>query len=287
MGNEPVPCLGWQGPHHRVLIIGTGFAGIGMAIKLRERGIHDFAVLEKADDPGGTWRDNTYLGCRCDVPSHLYSFSFEPNPNWSHTFSPQPEIWDYIRHCARKYGVEPHIRYRHEVLSAEWDDDRQVWQLDTSQGTMTADVVVSGMGGLHIPSYPDIPGLDDFQGAKFHSADWDHDHDLTGERVAVIGTGASSIQFVPQIQPAVEKLHLFQRTPPWIMPLRDRRITDPEHAVYRRSRNAQLAMRAAIYWARETFAIGFMHPRYMEKMAAGSRAPTCRSRCRTRSCGAS
>ena len=152
---------------------------------------------------------------------------------------------------------------------------------------MTADVVVSGMGGLHIPSYPDIPGLDDFQGAKFHSADWDHDHDLTGERVAVIGTGASSIQFVPQIQPAVEKLHLFQRTPPWIMPLRDRRITDPEHAVYRRSRNAQLAMRAAIYWARETFAIGFMHPRYMEKMAGRVARAYLQKSVPDPSCGAS
>ena len=253
--------------HARVLVIGTGFAGIGMAIKLREAGIDDFVVLEKADDLGGTWRDNTYPGCRCDVPSHLYSYSFEPNPNWSHTFSPQPEIWDYIRHCVRKYGVEPHIRYRHEVQSAHWDDDRQLWELETSQGPYTADVVVSGMGGLHIPSYPDIPGLDDFQGEKFHSAEWNHDHDLTGERVAVIGTGASAIQFVPQIQPKVSKLHLFQRTPPWVMPLRDRPITGPEHRVYRASRNAQLAMRAAIYWARETFVIGFMHPRYMEKMA--------------------
>ena len=254
-------------PHHHVIVIGAGFAGVGTAIRLGQEGIHDYLVLEKADDLGGTWRENTYPGCRCDVPSHLYSFSFEPNPNWSHTFSPQPEIWAYLRHCARKYGIEPRIRYGHKVQSAEWDDERQLWQVDTSQGAFTADVVIAGMGGLHVPSYPDLPGLDGFEGESFHSAGWNHDHDLTGERVAVIGTGASAIQFVPQIQPKVAKLHLFQRTAPWVMPLPDREITGVEHRIYRASRAAQLAMRAAIYWARETFVIGFMHPSYMDKMA--------------------
>jgi cation diffusion facilitator CzcD-associated flavoprotein CzcO len=258
-------------PHRPIVIVGTGFAGIGMAIRLRAEGIEDFVVLEKANDLGGTWRDNTYPGCRCDVPSHLYSFSFEPNPEWSHTFSPQPEIWDYLRHCSTKYGVDPHICYGHEVLGAQWDDDRQLWEVQTSQGTLTAGVLISGMGALHEPSIPDLPGMESFEGTTFHSAEWDHDHDLTGKRVAVIGTGASAIQFVPRIRPRVERLHLFQRTAPWIMPLPDREVSAVERRVYRRFRGAQLAMRAGIYWARELFVLGFMHPklnkRVVERMA--------------------
>ncbi|MEA2444278.1 MAG: hypothetical protein QOJ12_1570 [Thermoleophilales bacterium] len=249
------------GSHHQVVVVGTGFAGICMAIKLREAGMHDFVVLEKADDLGGTWRDNTYPGCRCDVPSHLYSFSFEPNPEWSRTFSPQAEIWDYIRRCSAKHGVDPHIRYGHAVIGAEWDDAQQVWRVETSRGDITADVLVSGMGSLHEPSIPDLPGLDAFEGTRFHSAQWDHEHDLRGDRVAIIGTGASAIQFVPQIQPRVEQLHLFQRTAPWVMPLPDRAMSDLERRVYRKLPAAQLAMRAGIYWARETFVLGFLHPR--------------------------
>jgi cation diffusion facilitator CzcD-associated flavoprotein CzcO len=255
-----------QAPHHQVVIVGTGFAGICMAIKLRAAGMHDFVVLEKADDLGGTWRDNTYPGCRCDVPSHLYSFSFEPNPEWSHTFSPQPEIWEYIRRCSAKYGVDPHIRYGHAVLGAEWDDDQQLWRVETAQGEITANVVVSGMGALHEPSIPDLPGLDAFEGTRFHSAEWDHEHDLAGDRVAVIGTGASAIQFVPRIQPQVEQLHLFQRTAPWVMPLPDRELSELERRVYRRLPAAQLAMRAGIYWTRETFVLGFMHPRLNKRI---------------------
>jgi cation diffusion facilitator CzcD-associated flavoprotein CzcO len=253
-----------QAQHHQIVIVGTGFAGVGMAIKLLDAGMSDFVLLEKADDLGGTWRDNTYPGCRCDVPSHLYSYSFEPNPNWSRAFSPQPEIWDYIRRCSTKYGVDPHIRYGHEVLSAGWDDEAQLWRIATSQGDLTADVVVSGMGALHAPSVPDLPGMESFEGTSFHSAHWDHDHDLTGKRVAVIGTGASAIQFVPKIQPKVAQLNLFQRTPPWIMPLPDRELTQRERRIYRRLPGAQLAMRAAIYWSRELLVLGFMHPKVNE-----------------------
>ena len=206
----------------RVAIVGSGFAGLGMAIRLREAGIEDFVVLEKADDVGGTWRDNSYPGCACDVPSHLYSFSFAPNPEWTSTFSPQPEIWDYLRGCAERYGVMAHIRFGHELLDAAWDEDAQRWRLETSRGELTAQALVLGTGPLSAPSIPDLPGLERFEGTTFHSATWDHDHDLDGERVAVIGTGASAIQFVPQIQPRVGRLHLFQRTAPWIMPRPDR-----------------------------------------------------------------
>jgi cation diffusion facilitator CzcD-associated flavoprotein CzcO len=246
--------------HARFAIIGSGFAGLGCAIRLKSEGIEDFVVLERASDLGGTWRDNTYPGCACDVPSHLYSFSFEPNPKWSRTFSTQPEIWDYLRHCSKKYGVEPHMRYDHEVTSAEWDNEREVWRLETPHGRLTADFVVAGVGPLSEPKAPDIPGLENFEGTVFHSAKWDHDHDLSGERVAVIGTGASSIQFVPKIQPLVGKLKVFQRSAPWIVPQRDRKLTPLEHRLYRLFPPLQLAMRAAIYWVRELFVLGFMHP---------------------------
>jgi len=247
--------------HVRFAIAGSGFAGIGCGIRLKQANENDFVILERAADLGGTWRDNTYPGCACDVPSHLYSFSFEPNPRWSRTFSPQPEIWDYLRHCSTKYGVEPHVRYDHTVTEAAWDDERQVWNIETNQGSLTADFFISGVGALSEPKLPDIPGIDKFEGALFHSAQWDHDYDLEDKRVAVIGTGASSIQFVPKIQPQVKQLHLFQRTAPWIVPQRDRDLSKLEKRLYRLFPPAQLAMRAAIYWVRELFVLGFMRPR--------------------------
>jgi cation diffusion facilitator CzcD-associated flavoprotein CzcO len=240
---------------HRIVVIGTGFAGIGMAVRLKQAGYDDFVVLERADDVGGTWRDNTYPGCRCDVPSHLYSFSFAPNPEWSSTFSPQPEIEDYLRKVTEEYGVRPHIRFGNSVESARWEDG--AWQITTSQQTYIADILLSGMGPLAEPSYPKLPGIEDFEGEVFHSARWNHDLDLSGRKVAVIGTGASAIQFVPAIQPEVEELHLFQRTPPWVMPRPDRRITAAEKALYRRFPLVQKAVRAGIYWGRESMVLGF------------------------------
>jgi cation diffusion facilitator CzcD-associated flavoprotein CzcO len=243
--------------HHRIAIVGTGFSGLGMAIRLRQEGEEDFVLLERADDIGGTWRDNTYPGCRCDVPSHLYSFSFAPNPNWSSTFSPQPEILDYLRDCAERYGVMPHVRFDTELEGASWDDQEQLWRVETSDGAMTADVLVAAQGPLSDPSLPEVPGIDSFEGTAFHSAQWDHDHDLSGERVAVVGTGASAIQFVPEIQPKVGKLHVFQRTAPWVIPHRNRPMKSWERALYRLFPPAQLAMRAGIYWAREGFVLQF------------------------------
>jgi cation diffusion facilitator CzcD-associated flavoprotein CzcO len=245
--------------HHGVAIVGTGFSGLGMAIKLKEQGDGDFVLLERAADIGGTWRDNTYPGCRCDVPSHLYSFSFAPNPNWSSTFSPQPEILDYLKDCAERFGVLPHVRFNTEVERARWDDDEQRWEIETSQGELTADVLIAAQGPLSDPSLPAVPGIESFEGTAFHSARWDHDHDLTGERVAVIGTGASAIQFVPEIQPDVERLHVFQRSAPWVIPHRNRPLKPWERALYRLFPAAQLAMRAGIYWARESFVLQFRH----------------------------
>ncbi len=247
--------------HHRVAIIGAGFSGLAAAIRLRERGVDDFVILERADDVGGTWQANTYPGCQCDIPSHVYSLSFAPNPDWSRTFSLQPEIWSYLRRIADDRGLMPNVRLGCEVLSAAWEEDRRRWALETSSGTVTADVVIAAPGGLSEPKLPEIPGLEDFEGASFHSATWDHDHDLTGERVAVIGTGASAIQFVPEIQPKVGRLHVFQRTPPWILPHPDRPIRRSERRLFRRVPAVQRLVRAATYWLYESYVVSFLHPR--------------------------
>jgi cation diffusion facilitator CzcD-associated flavoprotein CzcO len=251
--------------HHHVIVVGTGFAGLGMAIRLRHHGITDFVVLERAGDVGGTWRDNGYPGCACDVPSHLYSFSFELNPSWSRSFSSRQEIWDYLRHCTDSYDIRPHIRFHHEVLDAAWDHEQQCWRVRTDHGELTSDVLVTGTGALSDPSIPDIPGLDSFEGRVFHSAQWEHDYELGGQRVAVVGTGASAIQFVPRIQPAVDALTVFQRTPPWILPRNDRDNTGFERALYRTLPSLQRLVRAGIYWARELSVPGFTrNPRLLK-----------------------
>jgi cation diffusion facilitator CzcD-associated flavoprotein CzcO len=253
----------------KVAVIGTGFAGIATAVRLKELGIEDFVLLERADDLGGTWRDNTYPGCQCDVPSHLYSLSFAPNPGWSRTFSHQPEIWDYLRRCAETFGITAHMRFGHDVTAAAWDDDAGLWRLTTPHGSLEAEIVVSGVGALSEPAVPRLPGLESFTGAAFHSARWDHEHDLTGERVAIVGTGASAIQFAPLIQPRVASLTVFQRTPPWVMPHPDRPLSRLERRVYRAFPRVQRLMREAIYWAREGTVLAFMHPRLMR--AGGER----------------
>ncbi len=257
--------------HAKVVIIGDGFSGIAMAIRLRQQGIEDFVILERADDVGGTWHYNTYPGCMCDVPSHLYSLSFAPNPEWSHTYSPQSEIRDYLRACADRFGIRPYLRTGVEVESATWREDEQLWDVETSAGTFTAAILVSGMGPLTEPKIPAVPGLDRFEGKTMHSARWDHDYDLTGKRVASIGTGASAIQYVPEIQREVEQLYVFQRTAPWVMPHGDRPITGAERLLYRRFPLAQRLVRAGVYAGRELLVFGFAKdPRLMgllEKLA--------------------
>jgi cation diffusion facilitator CzcD-associated flavoprotein CzcO len=243
-------------PHTRIAIVGAGFAGLGAAIRLRQEGIDDFVVFEKNGDVGGTWWDNSYPGCRCDVPSHLYSFSFALNPEWSETYSPQPEIWAYLRQTAERFGVLPHLRLDTPVTDASWDSTTQRWRLETPDGVHTADVLIGGNGALSEPATPDIPGLDRFEGPTFHSARWDSNEELAGKRVAVIGTGASAIQIVPNIQPEVAQLHVFQRTPPWVPPHSGRPITKAERALYRRVPGAQRGVRAFVYWTREMLAYG-------------------------------
>jgi cation diffusion facilitator CzcD-associated flavoprotein CzcO len=247
-----------------IAVVGGGFSGLGMAIRLKQCGVEDFVVLERGEEVGGTWHYNTYPGCGCDVPSHLYSFSFAPNPEWSETYSAQPEIRDYLRSCADEFGVRPHIRLRHRVESATWDERTRRWEIETDRGALRARVLVAGMGPLTEPKIPDIPGLESFEGATFHSARWDHSYDLRGKRVASIGTGASAIQYVPAIQPQVERLHVFQRTPPWVFPHSNRPVTELEKRLYRALPAAQHLVRGGVYAARETFVLGFVkRPRLM------------------------
>ncbi|MCF3960721.1 flavin-containing monooxygenase [Streptomyces fuscigenes] len=237
-----------QHRHVRVAVIGSGFAGIGAAVRLRREGVTDFVVLERADSIGGTWRDNDYPGCACDVPSHLYSFSFAPNAEWPRAFSGQPYIRAYLENVVDTFGIGPHLRLGHEVTSARWDADALHWVIETAPGaTFTADVVVSAGGPLSDPKTPEIAGLSTFPGPVFHTARWDHDVDLRGKRVAVVGTGASAIQVVPAIQPEVGRLTLFQRTPPWVMPRRDRDITRFERALHR-AVPATVALRRQSLW---------------------------------------
>jgi cation diffusion facilitator CzcD-associated flavoprotein CzcO len=252
-------------PAPRIAIIGTGFAGLCMGIRLKRAGIDSFTIYEQADSIGGTWRDNVYPGAACDVQSHLYSFSFEPNPRWSRMYAEQQEIRDYLDHCADKYGIRSHIQFNSKVNAARFDQASSTWTLDLENGEQPQfDLVTTATGGLSRPSYPDIPGLQSFAGKLFHSARWDRDYAFEGKRVGVIGTGASSIQFVPQIAPQVKQLKLFQRTPPWIIPKEDRAIGDFEHALYRFLPPLQKLHRVFIYWMLELRVLGFaINPKIM------------------------
>ena len=251
-----------------IVIIGSGFAGLGMAIRLKQAGIDDFVIAEQAGSLGGTWRDNHYPGCACDVQSHVYSFSFAPNPRWTRMFAPQPEIRAYLEDCATRFQIRPHLRFHHQLVSAIYYEAALRWQLRFANGTrLSARVLISGMGALSRAVLPDIPGLDTFAGKAFHSQQWDHDYPLDGKRVAVIGAGASAIQFVPQIAPRVAHLDLFQRTPPWIMPKADRALKPRETWLFERFPVLQRLARTRLYWMLEARVLGFAtHPALMKSV---------------------
>src|SRR6266849_4026129 len=218
-----------------VLIVGGGFSGLCMGIKLREAGMNSFLILEKSADVGGTWWDNRYPGCACDIPSHLYSFSFEPSSDWSRMYPGQQEIHDYLKRCVERYGLAPYLRLNTRFRDAIWDESAGVWNATAGDGIrIRARVLVSGMGALHVPRYPELPGLERFKGPAFHSSTWDQSVDVSGKNVAVVGPGARSTQVVPRIAPCVGILDLFQRTPAWIVPRLDFAISEKWKRRFRR-----------------------------------------------------
>jgi cation diffusion facilitator CzcD-associated flavoprotein CzcO len=243
---------------HSVVIIGAGFGGLGMAIRLKAQGQDDIVIIEKGSDVGGCWRDNTYPGAACDVPSHLYSFSFECHYPWSRRFAPQSEIFAYQQHCARKYDVYRHMRFNTEVAKASFDEAQGAWKITlTNDETIFARILITATGQLNQPAYPKMPGIDAFKGAHFHSARWDHSVDLKGKTVAVIGTGASAIQFVPEVAKVAGKVMLFQRSAAHVLAKPDRAYTEREHRMLKRFPITQTLDRLKIYIANEARVLGF------------------------------
>lgn len=251
-------------------MIGAGFSGIGASIRLRRTGCRDLLVLEKAAEPGGTWRDNTYPGCACDVPSSLYCYSFAPGPGWSRVFAGQREIHDYLRSTARRYGADETLRCGVEVLRARWDDRARRWWLETTDGPYSAAVLVLATGPWHRPRWPEVPGLGGFAGPVVHTARWDHSLDLTGRRVAVVGSGASAVQIVPAIQERAAAVHVFQRTPHWLLPRPDVPVPAALARWLRRSPGARRALRAGQYALQEAFGHAFRHPRLVRPLQAAA-----------------
>ena len=251
----------------RIVILGAGMSGLCMAIGLKQSGITSFTILEKASGIGGTWWDNTYPGAQCDVRSHLYSYSFEPNPDWSRTYAPQAEIQSYMERCVHKYDLLPHIRFNSELVEARFAADRGLWLLRTIDGeALSANIFVCSCGPLSEPRFPDIPGLEAFHGTLFHSSRWDHDYDFSGKRAAVIGNAASAVQLIPQIAPLTQKLFVFQRSANWIVPRRDRAYKTWEKALFR----VQLigrAHRAFLYWLHEMNRLAFNQGSLLAKLA--------------------
>jgi cation diffusion facilitator CzcD-associated flavoprotein CzcO len=242
----------------RVAIIGSGFGGLAAAVRLKQAGVDELVLFEKSDDVGGVWRENTYPGAACDVPSHLYSLSFAPKADWSRRFAPQAEIHQYLRDVARDFDVLRHIRFGTEVLGAAFDEATTTWRLTLSTGEEhEADVLVAATGQLSRPRRPDVPGLDRFEGTLFHSAEWDHQHDLTGERVAVLGTGASAIQFVPQIAPRTATLSVFQRSAPYVLAKPDREYTARAKKAFARVPGLLRLSREGNYFSNELRSLGF------------------------------
>ncbi|WP_375176255.1 flavin-containing monooxygenase [Marinobacter mobilis] len=244
-----------QGPIQEadVVIVGAGFGGLCMAIKLREAGFENVVILEKAEEVGGTWRDNTYPGCACDVQSHLYSYSFAGKADWSKRYAPWKEIQQYILDTTRHYGLRDLVQFRQEVIAAHYDEQRARWQLTTERGDrFDCKYWVLASGPLHVPQYPHLKGLETFKGKMFHSARWDHDYDLRGKKVVSIGTGGSAIQYCPEIAPEVEKLSVFQRSPAWVIPRDERRYLGLEKRLFGRFPALRKLHRARLYWSNES-----------------------------------
>lgn len=258
-------------PIYDTYIVGSGLSGLAAAIKLKEQGLDHFKIIEKADRVGGTWRENTYPGCGCDVPSALYSYSFAPSSRWSRLFAAQPEILSYLEQVSRDYGIEPLITFNTELKNARWDERRHLWVLDTSQGQDLARTVIFATGPITEPQTPSLPGLESFKGEMFHSAQWNHDYDLTGKRVAVIGTGASAIQFVPQIQPKVQSLFVFQRTAPWVLPKPDMPLGTASKLLLEKVPAIQHAWRETVASSLNVINLGLRHPSALKPVSQAAK----------------
>lgn len=237
--------------HYQLLIVGTGFAGLGMAIRLKQQGITNFRLIERADEVGGTWRDNTYPGVACDVPSHLYSFSFIPNPHWSRVFPQGQEIQRYLVEACDTQGIREHIDFHTELQCATWQQKAKQWRIETSKGEYTADFLITATGHLADERLPEIAGIEDFDGQVMHSARWRHDIDLTNQRVAVIGSGASAIQLVPEVAKKAQQLTVFQRSAPYILPRPDRSYTVLEQQLFAKDPSSMQQLRREIFWSNE------------------------------------
>ena len=253
------------------IVVGAGISGIAAAYKMNQAGYHDYVVLEKADRVGGTWRDNNYPGCGCDVPSALYSFSFSPSHKWSHLFAKQPEILSYLEDVAAKFDLNKKIEFNNELVSAKWDQAQGIWNLETSKGLYKAKTVMFTTGPITEPSMPKVKGIETFKGEMFHSARWNHDYDLKGKRVAVIGTGASAIQFIPQVQPLASELFVFQRTAPWVLPKADMDLNDTAKGVIKRFPVIQKTWRKSIAQILNGINFGLRNPKTLKPVNALSR----------------
>ena len=253
------------------IVVGAGISGIAAAYKMNQAGYHDYVVLEKADRVGGTWRDNNYPGCGCDVPSALYSFSFSPSHKWSHLFAKQPEILSYLEDVAAKFDLNKKIEFNNELVSAKWDQSQGIWNLETSKGLYKAKTVMFTTGPITEPSMPKVKGIETFKGEMFHSARWNHDYDLKGKRVAVIGTGASAIQFIPQVQPLASELFVFQRTAPWVLPKADMDLNDTAKNIIKRFPVIQKTCRKSISQILNGINFGLRNPKTLKPVNALSR----------------
>ena len=253
------------------IVVGAGISGIAAAYKMNQAGYHDYGVLEKADRVGGTWRDNNYPGCGCDVPSALYSFSFSPSHKWSHLFAKQPEILSYLEDVAAKFDLNKKIEFNNELVSAKWDQDNSLWKLETSKGLYQTKTVMFTTGPITEPSMPQVKGIETFKGEMFHSARWNHDYDLKGKRVAVIGTGASAIQFIPQVQPLAKELIVFQRTAPWVLPKADMDLNDTAKNIIKRFPVIQQTWRNSIAQILNGINFGLRNPKTLKPVNVLSR----------------
>lgn len=249
----------------KLLIIGTGFSGLAAAIKLKQEGEEDFLLLERSHEIGGVWRDNTYPGCACDVPSHLYSFSFAPHPDWTHFFARQNQIQEYLKDCVQRFHLEPHIAFNQEVMRAEWEESIAQWKVTTAQGVYFAQILVVATGHLSEPHIPALRGIETFSGRVFHSAQWPKDFTANGRNIVVVGTGASAVQFIPQLQKTAKAVTVFQRTPPWILPRGDREIGSRTRGLFRQFPILQKLVRLKIYLKLELAVLAFLNPQLMKK----------------------